>query len=513
MVTLVIMDGFGIRREKFGNAIAVAGTPNLDKLRKQYAFTTLSASGKAVGLPEGQMGNSEVGHLTIGSGRVVLQDLSRINADIKSGKFFENESLNRAMLHAEKNNSNLHIMGLCSNGGVHSHINHLFAILEYAKNFKIQNIYIHFIADGRDTGATDGRKFIESIQEYIEGTNIKIATICGRIYAMDREKRWDRIQLYYNLITRGVGKKEENPLDAISQAYNEGLSDEFLKPIIIDEQGTIKEGDSLIFFNYRSDRAREITQTLTDKNFKEFDTIKYNNLLFSPMQEYAKEFANLNTIYHDVKIEDNLSAMLSKAGLKQYHISETTKYAHVTFFFNGGIEKPYEGETRKLIESYNDKDFSAHPLMRANEISLELLDAIASNSYDFLLVNFSNPDMIGHTGNFEATKQAIECVDKQAYAVALATLLAGGTCVITADHGNAELMFDHDGNKITSHTTSPVPFFVVSKYGKKIKLRRGGTLANIATTILDLVNLEHENLNLHNNNMEKSLIKKLPKVK
>ncbi len=490
MVTLVILDGFGEKKEKFGNAIKSQGTPNLDKLKKIYPHTLIEASGEAVGLPKGIMGNSEVGHLTLGSGRVILQDLQLINNEIESGKFFENPALIKAMTHAEKNKSNLHIMGLLSNGGVHSELAHLFAILDFAKNFDIRNIYIHAILDGRDTGIQDGKKFIEETEKKIAGTNAHIGTVIGRVYAMDREKRWERVEKAYNMLVDGVGEKSSSAKEAVLSSYENGVNDEYMKPHIIDENARVQDNDSFIFFNFRSDRAREITFALTDENFKEFKTKKLKNFLFTPMAEYSDELSHLNTLYPPKVVTDNLAAVLSANGKKQFHIAETTKYAHVTFFFNGGIEEAYAGEDRKLIDSINVQDFSEYPKMRAIEITHDVLEAIASQKYDFILVNYSNPDMLGHTGNFNATKEAIECVEKQAYAVALATLMVGGECIITADHGNAEEMIDHAGNKITTHTTNPVPVILVSEKNKKAKLKKSKTLTAIAPTVLKLLGLE-----------------------
>ena len=490
MVTLIILDGFGISKEKFGNAITSAGTPNLDKLIRMYPNTTLKASGNAVGLPEGQMGNSEVGHLTLGGGRVILQDLMKIDNDIKTKAFFNNKNLLKALNHAKEKNSALHIMGLLSDGGVHSHINHLFAIIDMAKQKGLKKVYIHAFLDGRDTLYNSGKGYIQQLEDKLKGTDYKIASLSGRIYAMDREQRYERLQKAYNVLIYGENYKDESALDAIEDSYKQGVYDEFVEPILLVKDATIKDDDSVIFFNYRSDRARELTSALTDENFNHFKTKKFKNLLFSPMEEYSAEFKKLNVIYPPETIEDNLSAIISKNGLKQFHIAETTKYAHVTFFFNGGIEKPYEGEDRKLIESIDTQDFSYYPKMKAIEITEATLDAIASAKYDFVLVNYSNPDMIGHTGNFEATKQAIACVEKQAYALALATLMAGGDCIITADHGNAEYMIDKNGKKITSHTTNPVPVILVSERYKKVRLKRGCSIANIAPTVLKLLNLE-----------------------
>lgn len=491
MVTLVILDGFGEKKEKFGNAIKSQGTPYLDKLKKQYPHTLINASGEYVGLPKGVMGNSEVGHLTIGSGRVILQDLQLINNEIETGKFYQNPALIKAMTHAERSGGNLHLMGLLSTGCIHSNIEHLFSILDMAKNYDIKNIYIHAILDGRDTGVRDGLKFVKQTEEKIAGTNARIGTLIGRIYAMDREKRFDRVKIAYDMLTAGKGKHSESAQKALEESYANGVYDEYVEATVIDKNSTISDNDSLIFFNYRSDRAREITFAFTKDDFKEFETKKLKNFLFTAMTEYSDELKHVNTIYPPTKIEDNLAAVLSQNGKTQYHIAETTKYAHVTFFFNGGIEEMYHGEDRKLIDSINVKDYSAYPKMRAVEITQDVLDAIASNRYDFILVNYSNPDMLGHTGNWASTKEAIECVDKQAYAVALATLMAGGDCIITADHGNAEEMMDHDGNKLTKHTTNPVPFVLVSKNHPEVKrLKKGKSLTSIAPTVLKLLGVE-----------------------
>lgn len=490
MVTLCILDGFGINKNELGNAVIAAGTPNLDKLMAEYPHTEIEASGEEVGLPAGQMGNSEVGHLTIGAGRVVEQDLLHIDNEIKRGDFEKNEALIKALKFAEENGTNLHLIGLASDGGIHSKLTHMFAILDTAKNYSIKNIYIHPITDGRDTSVTSGKGFLTEISERIAGTNAKIADICGRVYAMDRECRYDRLQLAYNLYVYGEGEKFDDAITAIEASYAKNVTDEFVEPIVVDENGTIKNGDSVIFFNYRSDRARELTFALTDPEFNEFKVEKLDKILMTPMQEYAKELAHLNTIYPPKIVEDNLSCLVSEAGMKQYHIAETTKYAHVTFFFNGGIEKQYEGEDRKLIDSYNDKNFASHPKMRAPEITENLLEVLDSKKYDFVLVNYSNPDMIGHTGDFEASKEAVSYCDECAYKIAMKTIENGGECIIIADHGNIEEMFNEKGVVLTKHTTNPVPFILVSEKHKNAKLKQGGSLANVAPTVLELLGLE-----------------------
>lgn len=493
MVTLCILDGFGVTEKKLGNAVLAQGTPNLDKLRAEYSNTLIEASGEAVGLPAGQMGNSEVGHLTIGAGRIIEQDLLHIDNEIKRGYFFKNPALLKAMKYAEENGTDLHLIGLASDGGIHSKLSHMFAILDAAKNYKIRHIYIHVITDGRDRPVTSGVDYIAQIEEKIAGTNASIADICGRVYAMDREKRYDRLEKAYDLIVRGKGEKFATAKEAIETSYARNITDEFVEPMVIDENGTIKNGDSLIFYNYRSDRAREITFALTDPNFEEFKTEKMDKLLVTPMQEYSDELKHLNTMYPPKIVTDNLACLISEAGKTQYHISETTKYAHVTFFFNGGIEEPYKGETRKLIDSYNDKNFAVHPQMRAPEITESLMEAIDSKKYDFVLVNFSNPDMIGHTGDFEAAKKAVKICDECAYKVATETVKMGGECIIIADHGNIEEMFDEQGTILTKHTTNKVPFILVSDKNKDVKLKQDGSLANVAPTILELMGIAKPN--------------------
>ena len=490
MVTLCILDGFGVTEKTLGNAVYEQGTPKLDELRKLYPNTLIEASGEEVGLPAGQMGNSEVGHLTIGAGRIIEQDLLHIDNEIKRGDFFSNPALIKAMEYAENNGTNLHLMGLASDGGIHSKLSHMYAILDKAKEYNIKNIYIHVITDGRDRPIDSGKGFIKEIEEKIAGTNAKIADICGRVYAMDREKRYDRLEVAYNMLVRGVGEKFDSAINAIETSYSRGITDEFVEPMIIDENGKIKNGDSIIFYNYRSDRAREITFALTDSEFNEFKTENMDRLFFTAMQEYADELKHLNTMYPPKIVYDNLAALVSKAGKLQYHISETTKYAHVTFFLNGGIEEPYEGETRQLIDSYNDKNFAVHPQMRAPEITEYLTDAINSKKYDLIVVNFSNPDMIGHTGDYEAAKQAVKVCDESAYKVAMETIKNGGECVIIADHGNIEEMFDEEGTVLTKHTTNKVPFILVSERNKDVELKQDGSLANVAPTILELMEIE-----------------------
>ncbi len=488
MVTLLILDGFGLSDKTYGNAIKLAGTPNLDKLNI-YPHATLCASGECVGLEKGQMGNSEVGHLNLGAGRIVYQDLPRINNSIKSGEFFENTAFKKVINHVLSHNSTLHLMGLLSDGGVHSHMNHLYALVDMAHNAGVEDICIHCFMDGRDTLRDSGIMFVKELEQKISG-KAKICTLCGRVYAMDREKRWDRVEKAYDMLALGHAENYyQNAQSALKQSYSDGVFDEFVEPTIIGRAKTIDSFDGVIYFNFRTDRARELTQAFTDTSFDKFETKHIHDLMFCTMTEYDATFKNVIVAFPPEKIEDNLSEVISKAGLKQFHTSETTKYAHVTFFFNGGIEKAYEGEDRKLIESENVQDFSKTPKMKAFEITDEVLSAIASKKYDFILVNLSNADMLGHTGNIEATKIAITALDKCAYAIALASLMAGGDLIITADHGNAETMLDEKGNIITSHTTNPVPVWLVSEKYKDVKLS-DGKLCNVAPTVLKLLNIE-----------------------
>ena len=486
MVTLIILDGFGERKEIKGNAIKLQGTPNLDKLKKIYPHTLISASGEAVGLSAGQMGNSEVGHLNLGAGRVVLQDLSKLNYEIKTGAFQKNAVFMQAFKHSKT----LHLMGLVSDGGVHSHINHLKTLIDMAHSQGVEHIYVHVFTDGRDTQKDSAIKYVKDLEDYMKGKNAEIATVIGRVYAMDREKRYERVMKAYDAICLGQAENYfTSASEAIKASYDNGIYDEFIEPCIIGKPKTINSGDSVIFFNFRTDRPRELTEAITEKSFDKFPTKKLDNLYFVTMTEYSDQLKNVHVAYPAEEIKDGLSETISKAGLKQYHVTETTKYAHVTFFFNGGREEAFKGETRKLIETKDVKDFSEFPEMRACEIAEDAMNAISEDKYSFVLINFSNPDMIGHTANMQATKRAIEIVDKCAYAVAMATLLAGGDCIITADHGNAELIEDENGNPVTAHTTNPVPFILVSEKYKKAKLIKNGKLANVAPTILELLNI------------------------
>jgi len=490
LVTLVIMDGLGWSNEEYGNAVKQQGTPNLLKLKERFPFTTLTTHGKAVGLEQGQMGGSEVGHLNIGAGRIVFQDLTKINNFIEDDCLKNMPEIKGAFEHAKKNGSKLHLMGLLSDGGIHSKIEHLEYLIDKAYKFGLKDICVHVFMDGRDTLKNSGVNFIDRLEKHIKGKNARISSICGRIYAMDREKRYDRLQKAYDMLVLGKSDNYfQSAKEAIEESYQNNIFDEFVEPAIIGKPDKIQSGDSVIFFNYRSDRARELTQAICEQDIHEMQLVCLQNLYFVGMTQYNENFKYVKTVIKPELVTENLSKIISTYKLKQFHISETTKYAHVTFFFNGGIEKAYNGEERKLIESYDVKDFSEVPEMRAVEITNEVLEAIASDKYDFIIVNLSNADMIGHTGNFEATKKAVEIVDKCSYLIALATLSVGGHCILTADHGNADVMLDKDGNVVTSHSMNQVPLILASEKFAKEKLLTAMSLTSIAPTILKMLNI------------------------
>lgn len=490
MVTLLILDGFGYSLENYGNAILQAGTPYLDKLLKMYPHTLLKCCGKSVGLESGQMGGSEVGHLNIGAGKIVVQELTRINTAIENGNFFNNKAFIKAIEHCKKFNSSLHLIGLLSDGGIHSKIKHLTALVKLANMHGLENVYIHAFMDGRDTPKDSGLQIVSQLESKIEG-KAKIASLCGRIYAMDREKRYDRLQKAYDMLVLGRAEGYyQNAIDALEESYKNNIFDEFVEPSIVGKVKKIQSNDSVIFFNFRADRARELTQAIAEQNIKQMQLVNLKNIYFVTMCEYDENFKNVDVAFEKNIIKNNLASIISKNNMKQFHISETTKYAHVTFFLNGGIEKPYEGEERCLIESYDTIDFSTVPQMKAFDITERTMEAIASGKFGFVVVNLSNADMIGHTGNFEATKTAIKCIDKCAYAIALATLAVDGHCIITADHGNAEVMLDKNGDVVTSHTMNPVRFILASEKYKDVELKSGGALCNIAPTILKLLDIE-----------------------
>ena len=485
--TLIIMDGFGLRGSTEGNAVVHAKTPVLDKLFAECANTTLSASGLDVGLPDGQMGNSEVGHTNIGGGRVVFQDLPRISKSIADGDFFTNPAYNHAMDACLERDSALHLMGLLSDGGVHSHLTHLFALLKMAKNKGISKVYIHAFLDGRDVSPTSGADFVAQTVEECGRTGVgKIATVMGRYYAMDRDKRWDRVEQAYDAMVYGESAiSNPDPVAAVRDSYAAGVTDEFVEPVVCDPEGTISDNDSVIFFNFRPDRAREITRTLVDPEFDGF-TRQFFPLIFVCNTEYDATMPNVEVAYPRSTVKNGLGEYLSQMGLTQLRIAETEKYAHVTFFFNGGSETVFPGEDRVLVPSPKVATYDLQPEMSAVDVCNKCVERIESGAYDVIILNFANCDMVGHTGVFDAAVKAVETVDMCVGRVVDATLKMGGIAMITADHGNAEQMVEPDGSPMTAHTTNLVPFILC---GAGTELRKDGRLADIAPTILDVMGL------------------------
>lgn len=491
-VMLMILDGFGLTDKVDGNAVKAAYKPNYDKVYVNFPHTSIDASGLSVGLPEGQMGNSEVGHLNIGSGRIIYQELTRITKEISEGAFFKNPVLNEAVDKALANNSSLHLLGLLSDGGVHSHISHLKALLKLAHDKGLKNVYVHPFMDGRDTPPSSGKDYIVELEDYMKeiGTG-KIATVTGRYYAMDRDKRWERVELAYNALVLGKGENSSSAIDAIENSYHDNKTDEFVLPTVIVEDGkptaTIKDNDSVIFFNFRPDRAREITRAINDKVFDGFKRESVN-LYYVCMTQYDKTIENVDIAYKPQSYSNTLGEYVSGLGMKQLRIAETEKYAHVTFFFNGGVEAPSKDEDRALIPSPKVATYDLKPEMSCYEVTEEVLKRIDSDVYDMIILNFANPDMVGHTGVFEAAKKAIEAVDVCLGKIVDRILGKDGTVFITADHGNAEQMIDYStGEPMTAHTTDKVPFIYVSKEAKP--LREGGILADIAPTMLEVMKL------------------------
>lgn len=489
-VMLMILDGFGVTDRIEGNAVIAAKKPNYDMLLNNFPNTKLKASGLSVGLPEGQMGNSEVGHLNIGAGRIIYQELTRISKDIKEGKFFENEVINKAMNEALKNDSCLHLLGLLSDGGVHSHILHLKALLKLAKQKGLKKVYVHAFLDGRDVPPSSAKTYIEDIESYMNEIGVgKIATISGRYYAMDRDKRWERVKLAYDALALGKGEKSNSAMEAVEKSYKDKKTDEFVLPTIIFQGenpiGIIKNNDSVIFYNFRPDRARELTRALNDRVFDGFERSNLN-LNFVTMTQYDKTIEDVEVAYKPQNYKNTLGEYVSSLGLKQLRIAETEKYAHVTFFFNGGIEKPNEGEDRILVPSPKVATYDLQPEMSAYEVTDKLIEKLDSDVYNLIIVNYANPDMVGHTGIFEAAKKAIEDVDLCIGRVYKKIMEKGGSLFVTADHGNSENMVDYNtGNAMTAHTTNEVPFIYVGNDVKGKKLKDGGILADIAPTILD----------------------------
>ena len=485
--TLIIMDGFGMCAGSAGNAVAAARTPRLDQFFQDFAHTELSASGLDVGLPDGQMGNSEVGHTNIGAGRVVFQDLPRITKSIADGDFFTNPAYVHAMDACLEKGTALHLMGLLSDGGVHSHLDHLFALLRMAKERGLEKVYIHAFLDGRDVSPTSGADFVARTVETCRDIGVgKIATVMGRYYAMDRDKRWDRVEQAYDAMVYGEGAVfNPVPVAAVKDSYAAGVTDEFVEPVVCDTEGTISDNDSVIFFNFRPDRAREITRALVDPDFDGF-TRQIFPLTFVCNTEYDATMPNVEVAYPRTSVRNGLGEYLSRMGMTQLRIAETEKYAHVTFFFNGGSETVFPGEDRVLVPSPKVATYDLQPEMSAVEVTDKCVERIESGAYDVIILNFANCDMVGHTGVFEAAVKAVETVDTCVGRVVDATLKMGGIAMITADHGNAEQMVEPDGSPMTAHTTNPVPFILC---GAGSELRRGGRLADIAPTILDVLGL------------------------
>ncbi|WP_313134546.1 2,3-bisphosphoglycerate-independent phosphoglycerate mutase [Anaerocolumna sp.] len=493
---LMILDGYGLNEKTEGNAIKLANTPVMNKLMKEYPFVRGNASGMAVGLPEGQMGNSEVGHLNMGAGRIVYQELTRITKEIQDGDFFKNEAFLEAISNCKKNNSALHLYGLLSDGGVHSHITHLYALLELAKKEGLTNIYVHAFLDGRDTPPTSGKGYAEELTDKMEALGVgKIATVMGRYYVMDRDNRWDRVEKAYNAMVLGKGETASSGVEAIQQSYDAGNNDEFVVPTVVMENGkpvaTIKENDSIIFFNFRPDRAREITRAFCDDKF---DGFKRENgrfpLTYVCFSEYDVTIENKIVAFHKVSVENTFGEFLAANHKTQLRLAETEKYAHVTFFFNGGVEVPNEGEERILVKSPKVATYDLQPEMSAFEVAENLVTGIKSQKYDVIIVNFANPDMVGHTGIQDAAVKAVETVDKCVEMACDALLSVDGQMFICADHGNVEQLIDYNnGEPFTAHTTNDVPFILVN-YDKDYTLKEGGCLADIAPTLIEMMGME-----------------------
>ena len=492
---LMILDGFGLNDKSEGNAIAQADTPVIDKLMKDYPFVEGNASGLAVGLPDGQMGNSEVGHLNMGAGRIVYQELTRISKEIEDGDFFKNPELLDAVANVKNNGSDLHFYGLLSDGGVHSHNTHLYGLLELAKREGVENVYVHCFLDGRDTSPTSGKGFIEALEAKMKEIGVgKIASICGRYYAMDRDNRWDRVEAAYKMLTLGDGVKADSAEAAITASYADDKTDEFVLPTVIEENGapvaTIKDKDSIVFFNFRPDRAREITRTFCADDFTGFDRGPRKDVKYVCFSEYDVTIPNKTVAFKKVELENTFGQFLAACGKTQARIAETEKYAHVTFFFNGGVEEPNQGEERILVNSPKVATYDLQPEMSAPMVCDKLVEAILSGKYDVIIINFANPDMVGHTGVEAAAIKAVETVDACVGRAVDALLEADGQMFICADHGNVEQLIDYEnGGSFTAHTINPVPFILVN-YDSAYTLREGGCLADIVPTMIEMMGLE-----------------------
>ena len=492
---LIVLDGWGINPHKEGNAQLLAKTPAIDRIFKQYPNTKLETSGLSVGLPEGQMGNSEVGHLTMGAGRIVYQELTRIDREIVTGEFFKNKTLLDAMAGIKKADGALHLMGLVSDGGVHSHINHIFALLGMAKQQGLNNVFIHAFLDGRDKPPTSGKGYIEQLQAYLDKIAFgRIATVSGRYYAMDRDNRWERVEKAYKALKAGDGRWSKGPVEAVDEAYKKGETDEFVLPAVITGNNkplaVIKDGDGIIFFNFRADRARELTRAFTQEDFKGFNRgTKPKLSSYVCLTEYDATFS-LPVAFPPQSLKNILAEILSNHKIKQLRIAETEKYAHVTFFFNGGKEKAYDTETRVLVPSPKVATYDLQPEMSAPKVADEVVKALKSGEYHFIMVNFANPDMVGHTGMLNAAVKAVETVDNCLKKIIDTVKEIDAVMIVTADHGNAECMEDPETHKpFTAHTNNPVPFIIVNN-PEKIELKESGTLADVAPTILDILKID-----------------------
>lgn len=493
---LLILDGYGLNDKKDANAIAMAKTPNMDRLMEEYPFVKGNASGMAVGLPEGQMGNSEVGHINIGAGRIVYQELTRITKEIQDGDFFKNAALLAAIDNCKRNNSDLHLYGLLSDGGVHSHNTHLYALLELAKQQGLKNVYVHAFLDGRDTSPTSGKGFVEELDEKMRILGVgKIATVMGRYYAMDRDNRWERVEKAYRAMVYAEGNTANNAVNAVQDSYDNEKYDEFVIPTVVLEDGkpvaTIKENDSIICYNFRPDRAREITRTFCDDEFTGFDRgrdrIKLQYVCFS---EYDITIPNKLVAFHKVSVDDTFGQFLAKKKMTQLRLAETEKYAHVTFFFNAGVEVPNQGEERILVNSPKVATYDLQPEMSVYKVGEHLVEAIKSDKYDVIIANFANADMVGHTGVFEASVKAIEAVDECLGNAVDALLSVDGQMFVCADHGNAEQLIDYNTSEpFTAHTTNPVPFILVN-FDENYTLAEGGRLADIVPTLIDMMGMK-----------------------
>ncbi len=492
---LMILDGYGLNEKREHNAVALANTPVMDRLMKEYPCVKGNASGMAVGLPDGQMGNSEVGHLNMGAGRIVYQELTRITKEIQDGTFFENPELLRAVKNCKEKNSDLHLFGLLSSGGVHSHNTHLYGLLELAKKNGLENVYVHAFLDGRDTPPASGKGFVEELEAEMKKIGVgKVASVMGRYYAMDRDNNYDRVQKAYDVMTKGEGNTAASAPEAIQASYDNDKTDEFVLPTAVVENGkpvaTIKDGDSVVFFNFRPDRAREITRSFCDDDFKGFDR-KRLDLTFVCFSEYDPTIPNKTVAFNKIAVTNTFGEWLAANNMTQARIAETEKYAHVTFFFNGGVEEPNKGEDRVLVPSPKEvATYDLKPEMSAYAVCDKLCEAITSGKYDVIIINFANPDMVGHTGVEEAAIKAVEAVDECVGKAVDALLSVDGTMFICADHGNAEQLVDYEtGAPFTAHTTNPVPFILVN-YDKNYTLRENGCLADIVPTLIETMGMK-----------------------